>query len=387
MSEAGDAFVFPDGSSAQTAKELIQWCGGNEGHVLAYLESGAFAAWFAKAGRDDLVKVAADALDHGRDEAEKISLFLGFAKIAEYYQDSLGRAFTFLLVGRTGVGKSSTINTLLGKEVAAVGGSVPVTSEVVSYSTEIVGIPCRVVDTPGLCDGKRMDDGYIDKIHAAVGADGVDCVWFVTPLTETRVRDDELTAIRTLTRAFGPALWERSVVVLTFADYLSKPARYAAQLAVRPVELRTAIAASRGGAPEREVGAQIALGIPFVAVTNDQDTTPDGGHWLGRLYVETLDRMSVGGFGPLFLALLERTQTAAPADPSQRPPAADASRNPTTNVYISQPIVIDVPVQQRYETVVNNQIERATSFRPQGAFGLAVSVVKAAGRAIKRFFS
>ena len=60
--------------------------------------------------------------------------------------------FTFLLVGRAGVGKSSSINSLMDKEVATVGHHEPTTMTVVSYDHEVDGIKFKFVDTPRLCD-------------------------------------------------------------------------------------------------------------------------------------------------------------------------------------------------------------------------------------------
>src|SRR5260221_3281380 len=98
--ESGKPFVFDNGSKAATPEELIQWCEKNQQEGIRRLVAGDFATWLASLGRDDLVQVAVDALGHGRDEAEKLSLFVGFSKIAEYYRASLERRFTFVLVGR-----------------------------------------------------------------------------------------------------------------------------------------------------------------------------------------------------------------------------------------------------------------------------------------------
>jgi hypothetical protein len=364
------SFTLSDGTTVSTPDALIRWCEDHTKEATQHLLAGDFKQWLTELGRDDLAQVAADAVAHGRDDEERLSLFIGFSKVTDYFRRSLERRFTFLLVGRTGVGKSSTINTLLGKQVAPVGDTVPVTSKVEPYDTDILGIPCRVVDTPGLADGKHLDADYISRMHKAVGDSGVDCVWFVTPLTEMRVRDDELGAIKLITRAFGPGIWSRSVVVLSFADYLSAAERYQRQLAVRPVALRQAIADAVGGNPPQPVGSDTVAGIPFVAVSNEQDTTPDGAHWLGNLYVETLDRMSAAGFGPLFLALLERTENLA------------SSAQGTVGA--STPIVIDQTLNIKYENVVSNKVYESTGYRPpQGFFGGVVSAAKSTWNAVK----
>jgi hypothetical protein len=347
------SFTLSDGTTVSTADALIRWCEDHKKEGIQHLLAGDFKQWLTDLGRDDLAQVAVDAVAHGRDDEEKLSLFIGYSKVANYFQRSLERRFTFLLVGRTGVGKSSTINTLLGKEVAPVGDSEPVTSTVAPYDTDILGIPCRVVDTPGLADGKDLDVDYIAKMHAAVGTAGVDCVWFVTPIYETRVRTDELGAIKLITQAFGPGIWSRSLVVLSFADYLAAaPEGYQRQVTVRPVALRQAIADASGGNPPQPVGSDTAAGIPFVPVSNRELTTPDGAHWLGHLYVETLDRMSAAGFGPMFLALMERTE--------------DLLRSaPGSGAAASSPIVIDQTLNIRYENVVSNKVYESTGYRPE----------------------
>lgn len=363
------SYTLSDGTIVDGPAALLQWCEANTQVAIQYLVDGDFTRWFAEWGRDDLGQVAVDAIARGRNDTEKISLFIGFSKVADYFKRSTERRFTFLLIGRTGVGKSSTINTLLGKEVAEVGDTVPVTTQVVPYDTDILGIPCRVVDTPGLSDGSEMDDDYIAKMHKAVGEDGVDCVWFVTPMYETRVRTDEISAINHITRAFGPDIWGRAVVVLSYADYISAKEEFQQRMEGRPGPLRTKIAEAQGGEPAQPVGSKIADAIPFVAVTNKQDTTPDGAHWLGRLYVETLDRMSAAGFGPLFLALLDRTALAGRTGTAAA--GTDGSAAPQ--------IVIDRTLHVRVENVVSNRVYENTGYRPQRD---AMEMVMSAGRAV-----
>ncbi|QFS45117.1 GTPase [Nostoc sphaeroides] len=112
-------------------------------------------------------------------------------------ETQIGKEFVFLLVGRTGVGKSSTVNSLMGKEIASVGDYEPTTMEVKNYDSDINGIKCTVIDTPGLCDDleeEGNDYKYLELIRSKENQ--VDSMWFVSRLDDTRVSTDEKRGIK-----------------------------------------------------------------------------------------------------------------------------------------------------------------------------------------------
>jgi AIG1 family len=164
----------------------------------------------------------------------------------------------------------------------------PATASVVSYDLEINGVPSRIVDTPGLADGKNLDDSYVDWIRRDVGEFGIDCLLFATPLHESRVRTDEIKAIETITNAFGSHIWRRSLVLLTFADFFPEAAQYKLRLERRPPGIAAAIAKATSDPAAAEA-------IPFIPLTNKDVLNPDGRRWLGRLQLALLDRMAPEG--------------------------------------------------------------------------------------------
>ena len=56
--------------------------------------------------------------------------------------------FTIMLIGKTGTGKSSTINNLIGKSVANTGDTTAVTEKTQIYETTINDIRFKVIDIP-----------------------------------------------------------------------------------------------------------------------------------------------------------------------------------------------------------------------------------------------
>jgi len=209
---------------------------------------------------------------------------------------ALTRTFSILLVGRTGTGKSSTINSLLGREVAAVGGLIPVTNKIQCFDCPINDAVIRLYDTPGLCDSADMsnDDAYIASIKATLPS--IDLVLFITPLNETRVSRDERVALRSLSAAIGKHLWENMIVVFTFAcSSLPGDSLYADFVEERVKAFRNFVTELSAEKVSRE--------LPFVPVDNTNHVCPDNREWIPELFTLIIEHCSSSGIYPFVQAL------------------------------------------------------------------------------------
>jgi len=209
-----------------------------------------------------------------------------------------GQVFGFLLTGKTGVGKSSTINTLIGKQVAPVGDYVATTIKIENYECNMNGVEVIITDTPGLCDDLEEagnDYKYLEMMRSQVNQ--IDSMWFVTRLDDTRVSTDEKKGIKLISEAFKNKIWEQAIIVFTFADNLN-PEKYPIALDKRTELIRKEIA--------KYAGIAISNNIPAVAVTNENIYTPDGNKWLGELFTQVYCRLSREGVAPFLMSTVNR---------------------------------------------------------------------------------
>lgn len=224
-----------------------------------------------------------------------------------------------LVVGRTGVGKSSTINSLVGANVADIGHFEPTTAELRFYNGRIAGAHILIADTPGFADTRTdhsNDRKYVELIARRMGE--VDLLLFVTGLDDPRVEKGEHDTIQILTEEFSPAIWDRALVILTRSDRVTR-ANFAKVLEGRTAVLRRAF---------RDIIGQAADSMPFVPVSNERMRTPDRKHWLGELWMHMLVRLSDQGFESLAVAALSRLAPTEPNHGSHQTVSSQDSPDP-----------------------------------------------------------
>ncbi len=284
------------------------------------------------------------------------------------FEEAKSRPFRFMLVGRAGVGKSSTLNSLFGWQVAAINAYERQTDRVTVYSLDSGGVNFKIIDTPGLCDDDPSagnDLRYLEDMRVTAGE--IDALWYVTQLDDERVRSDELRTIRLITEAFGADIWRHAVVVFTRADMVPA-ADYPEALAMRKMLLHRAIA--------KYATEDVAKQVPAVAVSNVAPLTPDGKKWKGELYTETflaVKKESVIRWG---LGTLPLTRPAAPPkedrpEPARRERPERGERGPPREE--PQPAHIELPPPQARR--IGERLQRET-------FGSYVSAGAAGGAAV-----
>ena len=143
-------------------------------------------------------------------------------------------ALTILITGKTGSGKSSLINGLVGKIVTIEGEELTACTEHVNgYCFCVRDVQFLVVDSPGLQDLEQDDTETLDIIKRELVkvSSSFDLVIYCIDMTNKRVDGSERQAIIHLTECFGECIWENAVFTLTFANKVEQPPSYKGTLA------------------------------------------------------------------------------------------------------------------------------------------------------------
>lgn len=144
-------------------------------------------------------------------------------KMNEWIEKS--RAVNIFVTGKTGTGKSSLVNGIVGRHVATEGGTLdPSTDKVTMYQCVVDDIEVNVWDSPGLQDGTNREPEYIEDIkrNCVKGDDttAIDLFIYCIRMSETRfVKDNpDIRAMHILTDTLGMGMWSNTIFVLSFAN-------------------------------------------------------------------------------------------------------------------------------------------------------------------------
>ena len=128
----------------------------------------------------------------------------------------------FVVVGKYQVGKSALINSMFYKkargfkEIAIEGDMEPTTDMIKCHGPcEVNGIEFHIYDTMGLQDGKKKDKAHVSKIKEIFTT--AHLIIYCTKLQEP-IRPDDISTLKSLTKACGKSFWNNAVIALTFAN-------------------------------------------------------------------------------------------------------------------------------------------------------------------------
>ncbi len=118
-----------------------------------------------------------------------------------------------MLLGRTGVGKSSFINYLIGEDVSKVGTGMPVTQSFQAYTYDNVnGIPLQIFDSKGLevMDYEAIRKGIFDFLEKRCGSEDVHewmhSIFYCVNAGGSRIEPEEIGFIKSLSGKISQTL-------------------------------------------------------------------------------------------------------------------------------------------------------------------------------------
>ncbi len=258
-----------------------------------------------------------------------------------------GKPVNILITGKTGAGKSSLVNAVIGNVSAIEGRDLKgVTRLVKKHSIQINSVDFNIWDSPGFQDITESDAAIANRITTQLKRECTDIHLLLYCLridTDRLQRNDEL-AIMQLTDIFGPEIWKTSVIALTFANKVTPPPNmdtdelapiyFNQRLGEYKSELIKILEKCHMNAEDAAKIAVIPIGYhqPTRSISNPY-ILPDRKDWFNPFWITCADRMKETALALLLISQRDRIKLIETKD--QKP----ANNNATPDKPNFEPVI------------------------------------------------
>eukprot|EP00252_Welwitschia_mirabilis_P008422 TRINITY_DN20261_c0_g1_i2.p1 TRINITY_DN20261_c0_g1~~TRINITY_DN20261_c0_g1_i2.p1 ORF type:complete len:781 (-),score=150.09 TRINITY_DN20261_c0_g1_i2:411-2753(-) len=227
----------------------------------------------------------AEQIKHGQNN-KRVSISSN--KVSAANQNDLEFTCTVLVLGKTGVGKSATINSIFGEARSTTDAFTPATKKVKEIMGSLNGLRLRVIDTPGLLPSSteyHKNRKILSSVKNFIRKIPPDVVLFVDRLDIPNGDTSDFPLIKVITDMFGIPIWYNSFLVLTHSSSISSARPYEYQ-----VRYETFVA-QRVNCIESlicKAARDMRLKIPFSLVENHRlfQNLPAGLAWKPKLLLQ-----------------------------------------------------------------------------------------------------